>query len=172
MALAAAVLNAFGSRATFRRFALTHPRLRILEVNEAGQLTRFLRRLPRHRLVSFPEVDLMNLPIADAQFDVVLHSDTLEHVPDPVRALAECRRVLKPGGYLCYTVPIVVGRLTRTRAGSPPSYHGTAEWPGYRVHTEYGADAWMQPIAAGFEDCRIHALEYPAGLALVARRRS
>src|SRR5208282_3830755 len=42
---------------------------------------------------------------------LVIHSDTLEHVERPVRALEECRRVLAPGGRVCFTVPIIVGRL-------------------------------------------------------------
>jgi hypothetical protein len=49
----------------------------------------------------------------------------------------------------------------------PPSYHGSEAQPIYLVHTEYGADAWKHVIRAGFQECRIFSLEYPAALALV-----
>jgi hypothetical protein len=37
------------------------------------------------------------------------------------------------------------------------------------VHTEFGADAWITVLGAGFSNCTIVAIEYPAGLALIAR---
>jgi len=40
------------------------------------------------------------LPCADGEFDAVLSSQVLEHVRDPATYLAECRRVLRPGGRL------------------------------------------------------------------------
>ncbi len=40
-----------------------------------------------------------------ASFDCVLCSEVLEHVPDDQQAVAELRRVLKPGGVLIVTVP-------------------------------------------------------------------
>ncbi|MBV8062345.1 MAG: class I SAM-dependent methyltransferase [Nevskia sp.] len=40
------------------------------------------------------------LPCADGEFDAVLSSQVLEHVRDPGLYLAECRRVLRPGGRL------------------------------------------------------------------------
>lgn len=43
--------------------------------------------------------------LADASYDTVLASEILEHVPRPQRALAEMRRVLKPGGTLVLSVP-------------------------------------------------------------------
>jgi SAM-dependent methyltransferase len=108
------------------------------------------------------------LPFADGAFDVVVHSDTLEHVPRPVRGLAECRRVLRPGGFCAFTVPMVVGRLTVSREGLPPSYHGSPSNPAdCLVHTEYGADAWGHVVRAGFAECRLFALEHPAAHALV-----
>jgi SAM-dependent methyltransferase len=168
MALANAIVAAFRARGSFARFMLTHPWLRILEVNPAGGLTRFLKWAPRHVLVSFPDVDLMNLPFADGTFDLVVHSDTLEHVADAHRGLEQSLRVLRPGGISCYTVPIVVGRMTVARDDAAPSYHGTVGGMEHRVRTEYGADAWTQPLIAGFSECRIVSLEYPAGLALTA----
>lgn len=41
-----------------------------------------------------------SLPFADGTFDVVWSITVLEHIPDPEKALAEIRRVLKPGGLL------------------------------------------------------------------------
>jgi ubiquinone/menaquinone biosynthesis C-methylase UbiE len=42
--------------------------------------------------------DAMDLPFPDGAFDHVHGSWIIEHVPDPVVALREVRRVLKPGG--------------------------------------------------------------------------
>jgi SAM-dependent methyltransferase len=40
------------------------------------------------------------VPLADSSFDMVLSTQVLEHVVDPARYLAECFRLLKPGGSL------------------------------------------------------------------------
>ena len=44
------------------------------------------------------------LPFPDGMFDVVLSLDTIEHLVDPARALAEARRVLKGNGVLVVLV--------------------------------------------------------------------
>jgi SAM-dependent methyltransferase len=44
-------------------------------------------------------------PVDDTSVDVVLATETLEHVPDPEAFLAEAMRVLRPGGRLVMTVP-------------------------------------------------------------------
>lgn len=126
-------------------------------------------RLPDRRLASFPDVDMTSLPFPDDSFDVVLHSDTLEHVLYPVKGLSECRRVLHAGGFCAFTVPLVVGRRTISRESLPASYHGK---PGDRhddfmVHTEYGCDVWKQVIQAGFAECRIYTVDPPAAFAIV-----
>jgi SAM-dependent methyltransferase len=147
-------------------------RARILELNEAGTLHPVLARAPDLTYACYPEIDMRALPYRDGSFDLVVHSDTLEHVPQPLRALAECHRVLSPGGALCYTVPVVVERLSRRRDGLPPSYHGA---PGdgrddHLVISEYGADMWTEPLRAGFFSVEIFAIDYPDALALTARR--
>src|SRR5271169_6643491 len=52
----------------------------------------------------FIEADAQNLPFDDAEFDVVVSNLGVCHVPDQPRALAEARRVLRPGGRFAMTV--------------------------------------------------------------------
>jgi ubiquinone/menaquinone biosynthesis C-methylase UbiE len=49
--------------------------------------------------------EITSIPEADGAFDAVLCIEVLEHVPDPVRALEELCRLLKPGGILLVTAP-------------------------------------------------------------------
>jgi hypothetical protein len=172
MLLAETICVAFGSRETLCDFMSTRRarRLAILEINEAGGLTKFLRSSREHRLITYPESDMMALQLPDRTFDVVVHSDTVEHVEDPVRGLSECHRVLKPGGVLAYTVPVIVERLNRSRKGLPNSYHGSSAGLEYLVHTEFGADFWTLLPQAGFGSFSVRTMAYPAAIAIAARR--
>jgi SAM-dependent methyltransferase len=51
--------------------------------------------------------DIQALPFGGEIFDVVKATEVLEHVPDPIRSLAECRRVLRPGGRLVLSIPFL-----------------------------------------------------------------
>jgi len=146
------------------------PPIKLLEINEAGGLTKFLSKLPGHVLATYPNVDMQNLPYAAGSFDVIVHSDTLEHISDPVQALSECRRVLRDGGVCAFTVPVVVDRLTRSTKDRSPSYHGTADTAteDFKVHTEFGADVWKVVTNAGFREYRLFSFEYPSALVHVA----
>lgn len=55
--------------------------------------------------------DIEKLPYPDDTFDVAISCETIEHVPDPQRALRELARVLRPGGQLCLTAPNYLGTL-------------------------------------------------------------
>jgi SAM-dependent methyltransferase len=171
MTLGRAILDVCGFDGTLEQFVATQPELSVLEVNEAGDINRLLAMLPHHRLARFPEIDLTDLPFADDSFDLVVHSDTLEHIGEPVQALAETLRVLRPGGATCYTVPVVVGRMT-AQCGDVPSYHGSRGNDEYLVVTEYGADMWTQVMQAGFGDCRLLSLDYPASVAITGVKRA
>lgn len=50
--------------------------------------------------------DLVDIPVEDNRFDLVFCSQTLEHLPDPLAALEELHRVLKPQGQLWVTAPL------------------------------------------------------------------
>jgi SAM-dependent methyltransferase len=49
--------------------------------------------------------DILSIPEPDASFDAVLCTEVLEHLPDPVRALDEMARLLRPGGMFVITAP-------------------------------------------------------------------
>ncbi len=44
-------------------------------------------------------------PVDDDAVDLCISDSVLEHVPSPDQFFAECRRILKPGGYLCIRTP-------------------------------------------------------------------
>jgi len=48
----------------------------------------------------FQVADALNMPFADASFDLVWSLESGEHMPDKVKFMQECYRVLKPGGTL------------------------------------------------------------------------
>jgi SAM-dependent methyltransferase len=64
------------------------------------------RRLADHGLnVPLVAAGVESLPWPDATFDTVVADSVLEHLDDPAAALAECRRVVKPGGALLLWSP-------------------------------------------------------------------
>ena len=49
--------------------------------------------------------DITAIPEPDASFDAIMCIEVFEHIPDPISAIKEFSRLLKPGGYLIITAP-------------------------------------------------------------------
>jgi len=47
------------------------------------------------------------IPLEDGYADTILITSVLEHLEEPKRAIAECRRLLKPGGHMILTAPFI-----------------------------------------------------------------
>ena len=98
--------------------------------------------------------DGQRLPFADASFDRIICTETLEHVADAQLALRELARVLRPGGRVAVSVPhflceAILYRLIR----------GYLEFPGGhrriftpRTLTRALARAGLQPYAGYLRD--------------------
>jgi SAM-dependent methyltransferase len=71
-------------------------------VDIAEEALAFMRARGHERV---HRADATRLPFPDGQFDAVVALDVLEHIPQDGTALAEWRRVLKPGGRIVLTVP-------------------------------------------------------------------
>jgi len=63
-----------------------------------------------HR-VSWAVGSIQDIPVADAAFDTVISCETIEHVVEPMQAMREIHRVLRPGGRLLLTTPNYLGPM-------------------------------------------------------------
>jgi len=148
--------------------------LRVAEINRIDGLHEQLARLPQMSCSEYdpganPDAtsaevrseDLTRLTYRDESFDLVLTSESLEHVPALELALREIHRVLAPGGRHVFTIPILPGvpetfaRAVMQADGSiedraPRICHPGGD-QGYPVFTEFGADLSVLFERAGFE---------------------
>jgi 2-polyprenyl-3-methyl-5-hydroxy-6-metoxy-1,4-benzoquinol methylase len=73
--------------------------------NEFGFNEKILNKLRSRPNIEIKVMDAQKMDFADNQFDVILITEVLEHIPDDKKAAQEILRVLKPGGFLLLTVP-------------------------------------------------------------------
>jgi len=52
------------------------------------------------------KADITALPFADNEFDVIFCNHVLEHIPDDTQAMKELYRVMKPGGWGIFQIPL------------------------------------------------------------------
>ena len=153
----------------------------VCELSARGPLVEFLKREARSVALSeyFADAepgscrdgvrceDVQRLTYSDASFDLVTHTEVLEHVPDDARAFAELHRVLRPGGAMLFTVPLYGGHPTieraRLRNGEvehlmEPAYHiDPLRGAGILAFRDYGLDIVERLRAAGFSQVSIVA---------------
>lgn len=96
--------------------ASTKARVTGLDNNESGirKATTLSKEKGFENRVDFRLGDAMRpLPFGDNTFDAVFANDTFSLIPDRANLLRQCHRVLRPGGRLLYTDPMVlVGIVT------------------------------------------------------------
>jgi SAM-dependent methyltransferase len=146
----------------------------VCELSARGPLAAFLRKTARSAALSeyFANVepgalrdgvrceDVQRLTYADCVFDLVTHTEVLEHVPDDARAFAELLRVLKPGGLMLFTVPMHGGLHTVERARlvdgriehllEPVHHLDPLRHEGILAFRDYGSDILDRLREAGF----------------------
>ncbi len=127
-----AEVNAIGSGGSMHQFLLRHPGLRYSEHREGAR--------PGDIVDGVPHEDLTELTFADGSIDLLVTSDTIEHVPDTRGVFSECLRVLSPDGMLIFTVPmtpLTPSTLKRAEIDADgqivhhlePVYHGRGSGP-------------------------------------------
>lgn len=92
---------ACGTGCLLEKIKAQQPRAHLAGIDLSFQMLRIARRRgPRLRLV---RADALSLPFPDRTFDAVVCSNSFHFISDPKAALAEMRRVLKPGAALLLT---------------------------------------------------------------------
>lgn len=104
--------------------------------------------------IKFRVVDAQEIPFPAAAFDLVIANHMLYHVPDLARALAEIRRVLRPGGRLIAATngENHMHEITDLVARFDPTLEALREHMGYPFSSNNGAEL----LAQQFTNIRWH----------------
>jgi SAM-dependent methyltransferase len=107
----------------------------------------------------FAVADGAALPFRDASFDAVSHTDVLCCLEDKRGILRSCRRVLRPGGRMVFSVISIVPGLSATayeRAveNGPPFVEAEAEYPALLHETGWAVATRIDVTADFAATCR------------------
>ncbi len=95
-------------------------------------------------------VDLLDMPFEDQSFDVVIANHVLEHVADDRRAVAEIRRVLRPGGHAILQTPFSAKLATTWEDTGIDTPAARTEAFGQDDHVRlFGRDIFQRIASAG-----------------------
>jgi 2-polyprenyl-6-hydroxyphenyl methylase/3-demethylubiquinone-9 3-methyltransferase len=145
-------LDAGCGTGTLARFLAARKGCKVLGVDASAEMISSCAATPNTEFRQIPDICETALP--DAAFDGVLCSSMLEYVPDPVAALHELRRVLRPNGLLLVSVP---------------NAHPVAHWPVlimYRLTKHFGRRRWFEYLDHSkhcFSESRFRALLHSCG---------
>lgn len=100
---------------------------------------KYARKLAAHKGVqeraSFQAGDIVNLPYADESLDLVVASEIIEHMPEPLKVIGEIRRTLRAGGRLILTMPVESHTPAHIHTlNSGEDLRALCERSGFRVH--------------------------------------
>lgn len=123
-----------------------------------------VRRATYAGVLELIEADTMNLGYPDSSFDTVVTSCTMCSVPDPVRALRELYRVLRPGG------TILMFEHVRSRNHILGLTLDLMTLWTRRAGTEMNRDTIGSVRKAGFQISRIESIYLDIILAIHARK--
>ena len=77
-----------------------------------GMLKQASKKCHHFKNVTFQKADITHLDFADASFDKVVAGNVIHLLPEPENALAELKRVTKPGGTII--IPTYINKSKRT----------------------------------------------------------
>ncbi len=82
---------------------MSHP-LRVMAIDLAVEMLNLARyNLEIHGVreqVQLSQIDAKQMPFSSDMFDAVISNSIIHHIPEPARVVAECVRVLRPGGLM------------------------------------------------------------------------
>lgn len=110
------------------------------------------------RLDAVVRCDASRLPFRDGAFDAIVSRGALHHIESPAAALAEARRVLRPGGRALFLDPREFSWLEPIKARIRRSDAAFSE-----DHHAYALDEYARMIGEHFELEGVHTL-YPLGI--------
>src|SRR5690606_36787998 len=103
------------------------------------------------------------------QYDVILCNHVLEHIPDDQKAMQELYRVMKPGGWGVFQIPLDMERSTTFQDDRITDPKERAEIFGQYDHVRvYGMDYFDKLRSVGFE---VEELEFQKKLSPEQIRR-
>jgi|SRR5581483_7344125 len=155
--------TAAGTGIVTRAVSAAVPEATILATDINPAVVQFAKQQVQLQNVVFEPADAQDLPYDDASFDLVLCLFGIMFFPDKVRANAEARRVLRPGGrYIVVTfnrldlnpIPKTAGEAVATLFAEDPRYMERGPFS-YTDSTVLQADLH----AGGFDQIQIETVE-------------
>jgi SAM-dependent methyltransferase len=120
-----------------------------VDINEAGIRAglALAREAGMQDMVQFRHADVRQpLPFSDETFDALVCMDVMCHLPDRHRLFDEWRRVLRPGGRVLYTDPVVVTGLVSMEEFATRSSTGYFEFGPPGVNERLLVDAGFELV--------------------------